>query len=255
MDIFGANWKNHPGKIRQSWLSMIRPEDTVIIAGDLSWGRNLTDALPDLQWLSTLPGRKIIIRGNHDYWWDTVTKMTKATNGAFEFLHNNTIKVGSIALAGTRSWIPETARTFTEKDAAILKREEGRLERSLQLAAETGASRIFCVLHYPPYDDHRRPMHILSIMKKYGVQDCIFGHIHGERNFHDLPAELCGIRLHLTSADYLDFKPYFICEVCDDTKTGRKPPSLRIHLRGSHHGRIRVFSRKRAGRSGSYGSV
>lgn len=246
MDIFGANWKNHPDKIRTAWLARIRPEDVVIIAGDLSWGRNLKDALPDLQWIAALPGRKIVVRGNHDYWWDTVAKMTRATGGAFEFLHNNTIRVGPIALAGTRSWIPETSKTFTDQDAAILRREEGRLERSIELAEKSGASRIICVLHYPPYDDHRRPMHILSIMKEHGIRDCIFGHIHGEKNFHHIPDELCGVRLHLTSADYLDFKPYLVCEVPDGTETDRKPPSLRLHLRRSRPGRVCVCPGKRA---------
>lgn len=248
MDIFGPCWAGHRAKIERAWRAVIREDDAVILAGDLSWGRNLADALPDLLWIAALPGRKIVVRGNHDYWWDTVTKMTKATGGAFEFLHNNVIRVGPIALAGTRSWLPETARNFTENDAAILKREEGRLERSLALAKESGASRILCVLHYPPYDDRRRPAHILSLMKAYGVRDCVFGHIHGEKNFRDLPRELMGVRLHLTSADYLDFKPYFLCEVNDDTETGRRPPALRLHLRRRPYRRVRLLSRERARR-------
>lgn len=255
MDIFGENWKDHREKIRRSWLETIRPEDTVIIAGDLSWGRNLAEALPDLLWIAQLPGRKIVVRGNHDYWWDTVTKMTKATGGAFEFLHNNVIRVGDIALAGTRSWLPETSRNFSDNDAAILRREEGRLERGLELAEASGARRILCVLHYPPYDERRRPMHILSLMKEHGVQDCVFGHIHGARNFHDIPSELCGVRLHLTSADYLDFKPYFLCEVYDGTQTGRRPPALRLHLRRRPYGRVRLLPRKRARRGAPRGRL
>lgn len=247
MDIFGSNWKNHRQKIEENWKKTIHADDVVIIAGDLSWGRNLSEALPDLLWIAALPGRKIVVRGNHDYWWDTVTKMTKATNGAFEFLHNNMIRLGPLALVGTRSWIPETSRNFTENDAVILRREEGRLERGLEMAARSDAERIVCILHYPPYDDRRCPMHILSIMKKYGVRDCVFGHIHGERNFHTIPTELENIRLHLTSADYLNFQPYFICEVSDGTQTGRRPPSLRLHLRRFPYRRICVFSRKRTG--------
>lgn len=244
MEIFGENWKNHREKIYQSWMETIHEDDTVIIAGDLSWGNDLAEALPDLQWIAALPGRKIVVRGNHDYWWDTVTKMTRATEGAFEFLHNNVIMVGDIALAGTRSWLPETARKFTENDAAILRREEGRLVRGIELAEKQGAKRIICVLHYPPYDEKRRPMHILSLMAEHGIRDCVFGHIHGKQNFHDIPDELCGIRLHLTSADYLDFKPYFICEVNDGTQTGRRPPSLRLHLRRRGYRRIHLFTGK-----------
>ena len=110
MDIFGDNWKNHREKIIESWTSTIQPEDTVIMAGDLSWATHLPDALNDLKMLGSLPGRKIIVRGNHDYWWDTVTKMKRMTNNAFEFLHNNALQVNDIALAGTRGWIPETSR-------------------------------------------------------------------------------------------------------------------------------------------------
>ncbi len=255
MDVFGDNWKNHREKIYKSWMAAIREEDTVIIAGDLSWGRNLEEALPDLLWIAALPGRKIVVRGNHDYWWDTVTKMTKATHGAFEFLNNNVIMAGPIALAGTRSWIPETARNFTENDGVILRREEGRLLRGIELAEKKGARRIICVLHYPPYDEKRQPMHILSLMKEHHVTDCVFGHVHGQQNFHNIPKEMEGIRLHLTSADYLDFKPYLICEVHDGAQTGREPPVIRLHLRRRPHRRVCVFSWKRTGRSRSRGGV
>lgn len=251
MDVFGENWKNHREKIYKSWMASIHEEDTVIIAGDLSWGRNLEEALPDLMWIAALPGRKIVVRGNHDYWWDTVTKMTAATGGAFEFLHNNVIMAGPIALVGTRSWIPETSRKFTENDGVILRREEGRLLRGIGLAEKKGAQRIIAVLHYPPYDEKRRPMHILSLMKEHHVRECVFGHIHGEQNFHDIPNELEGVRLYLTSADYLHFQPCFLCEVNDGTQTGRGTPSIRLHIRRSPYGRVRLFPRKRAGCSRS----
>ena len=255
MDIFGENWKNHREKIREAWMAQIREEDAVIIAGDLSWGGSLEEAMPDLEWIAALPGRKIVVRGNHDYWWDTVTKMKKATKGAFEFLHNNVVMVGPIALTGTRSWIPETSRKFTDNDAVILRREEGRLERGIELAEKQDAKRIICVLHYPPYDEKRRPMHILSIMKDHHIKDCVFGHIHGKQNFHDIPDELDGIRMHLTSADYLDFKPHFLCEVQDGTQVGRRPPALRLHIRRCAHWGVHILSGKRTGRGYSHRRV
>ena len=162
MDIFGAHWKNHREKIITAWLQTIQEDDTVIMAGDLSWAMNMDDAIADLKMLGRLPGRKIVVRGNH-----------------------------------------------------IIAREEGRLERSLQLAEKTGASRMMAVLHYPPFDEMRRPSHMIEIMKKYHVTDCIYGHIHGAPNFVNLPEELEGIKLHLTSADYVDFKPHFICDLED----------------------------------------
>ncbi len=215
MDIFGAHWKNHREKIITAWRQTIQEDDTVIMAGDLSWAMNMDDAIADLKMLGRLPGRKIVVRGNHDYWWDTVTKMTRMTGGMLEFLHNSTIVTGQVALAGTRGWLSETSPKLTETDKPIIAREEGRLERSLQLAEKTGASRMMAVLHYPPFDEMRRPSHMIEIMKKYHVTDCIYGHIHGAPNFVNLPEELEGIKLHLTSADYLDFKPHFICDLED----------------------------------------
>lgn len=212
MDIFGENWKNHREKIIESWTSTIQPEDTVIMAGDLSWATHLPDALNDLKMLSSLPGRKIIVRGNHDYWWDTVTKMKRMTNNAFEFLHNNALQVNDIALAGTRGWIPETSRKFTEDDQKIVLREEGRMERSLQEAKKLNCNKIIAVLHYPPFDENRQPTHMMQLIASYGVSDVIYGHIHGQQNFHNLPEELGGVKLHLTSSDYLDFKPLLIQE-------------------------------------------
>ena len=213
MDIFGENWKNHREKIINAWRETIHDEDTVIMAGDLSWAMNMEDALSDLKMLGTLPGRKIVGRGNHDYWWDTVTKMTRITGGAFEFLHNSAINAGGVALAGTRGWIAETSPKLTAKDIPIIAREEGRLDRSLALAKKMPVSRIMVVLHYPPFDEKRNPTGMVEIMKSHGVTDCIYGHIHGAPNFVNLPDELCGIRLHLTSADYLDFKPHYICDL------------------------------------------
>ncbi len=213
MDIFGENWKNHREKIIKSWKETIRPEDTVIMAGDLSWAMSMESALSDLAMLGSLPGRKILVRGNHDFWWSTVTKMTNMTHGAFEFIHNSAIQVGNVALAGTRGWISETSKKFTETDRAIILREEGRMERSLELAQQMKVDKIIAVLHYPPFDESRTPSHMMDIIKKHGASECIYGHIHGAPNFVNLPEELEGIPLHLTSADYLDFKPYFICNL------------------------------------------
>lgn len=213
MDIFGDHWKNHREKIIRSWLDTIHEDDTVIIAGDVSWALHMEDALSDLKTIGSLPGRKIIVRGNHDFWWSTVSKMQRMTNHAFEFLFNSALLTGHIALAGTRGWIAETSKKLTESDIPIILREEGRLERSLQEAQKLNGSKIFAVLHYPPFDEKKEPTRMLTVMKKYGVTDCIYGHIHGRPNFINLPDELEGIKLHLTSADYLDFKPLLICDL------------------------------------------
>ena len=122
MDIFGENWKNHREKILSAWKETITAGDTVIMAGDISWATHLEDALSDLKTLSALPGRKIIVRGNHDYWWNTVSKMKRMTDNAFEFIFNSALSVENIALAGTRGWIPETSKKITEEDKVIILR-------------------------------------------------------------------------------------------------------------------------------------
>ena len=181
MDIFGENWKNHREKILSAWKK-------------------------------TITGRKIIVRGNHDYWWNTVSKMKRMTDNAFEFIFNSALSVENIALAGTRGWIPETSKKITEEDKVIILREQGRLERSLIEAEKFNCEKIFAILHYPPFDEQRRPTKMMEIMKSHGVTDCIYGHIHGKQNFNNLPKELEGIQLHLTSSDYLDFKPLLLTE-------------------------------------------
>ena len=212
MDIFGENWKNHREKILSAWKETITAGDTVIMAGDISWATHLEDALSDLKTLSALPGRKIIVRGNHDYWWNTVSKMKRMTDNAFEFIFNSALSVENIALAGTRGWIPETSKKIPEEDKVIILREQGRLERSLIEAEKFNCEKIFAILHYPPFDEQRRPTKMMEIMKSHGVTDCIYGHIHGKQNFNNLPKELEGIQLHLTSSDYLDFKPLLLTE-------------------------------------------
>ena len=159
MDIFGPAWNNHREKIINAWMETIHPEDTVIMAGDLSWAMHIQDAISDLKMLGTLPGRKIIVRGNHDYWWDTVTKMTRMTDGAFEFIYNSALSVGPIAIAGTRGWIAETSRKLTEADKPIILREEGRLERSLELASKMNPERIIAVFTtHPSMNSEIRPI-------------------------------------------------------------------------------------------------
>ena len=213
MDIFGEKWHGYVDKIKAGFAPL-GENDVTVLCGDLSWGMSLEEAKKDFAFLDALPGaRKLLLKGNHDYWWDTVTKMTRMTDGMLEFLHNSAIRTGQVALAGTRGWISETSPKLTETDKPIIAREEGRLERSLDLAEKTGASRIMAVLHYPPFDEARNPSHMIEIMKAHHVPDCIYGHIHGAANFTNLPEELCGIKLHLTSADYLDFKPHFICNL------------------------------------------
>ena len=205
-------WDGYVERLERNWRKLIKPEDTIVLAGDISWAMRLTDTRKDFAFLQSLPGQKIIMKGNHDYWWNTVSKMKRMTDNAFEFIFNSALSVENIALAGTRGWIPETSKKITEEDKVIILREQGRLERSLIEAEKFNCEKIFAILHYPPFDEQRRPTKMMEIMKSHGVTDCIYGHIHGKQNFNNLPKELEGIQLHLTSSDYLNFKPLLLTE-------------------------------------------
>ena len=206
MDIFGDNWKDHEDKIRNNWISKITEKDTVLIAGDISWGINQKESLEDLNWIESLPGKKIISKGNHDYWWTTAAKMNRffSENGfhTLELLHNNCHLYGETALCGTRGW-------FYEEDQAghnekVFRRELIRLEASLKAAGEHPK---LCFLHYPPcYEGYTCP-EIIALLEQYGVKTCYYGHLHG--GSHRLAVE--GVRgkveYHLVAADYLRFAP------------------------------------------------
>lgn len=210
MDIFGERWKGHTERIRESF-SALTDEDTIVLAGDTSWGISLDEALADFEFLESLPGKKIILKGNHDYWWTTRSKMETffALNGLekLSILHNNCFFYGDSAVCGTRGW-------FFEEDEAghnekVMNREVGRLEASLKAA---GDKQILCFLHYPPlYFGYTCP-EIIQTMQKYGVKKCWYGHLHGAGHKNAVQGERGGIEYSLISGDYLRFIPRKICE-------------------------------------------
>ena len=207
MDIFGGGWSGYVDKIAQS-LSRLRPEDTLVLCGDISWGMNLEEAEADFAFLDQMPGKKLLLKGNHDYWWTTVAKMERffAQRGftTFSFLHNNCAFYGELALCGTRGWF------YEEKGSQkVFQRELIRLETSLKAA---GDREKYCFLHYPPAYQGYECREILALLKNYGVSKCFYGHLHG--GSHRLAQEGMreGIEYHLVSADYLKFCPQKIVE-------------------------------------------
>ena len=178
MDIFGDKWANHVERLRESF-SHLTADDVTVLAGDLSWGISLEESLPDFQFIDALPGRKIILKGNHDYWWGTATKMKKFFEAhgieSIDILFNNCFFYGDYALCGTRGWFKDE-ETGTEHDAKVLRREVGRLETSLKCAGEREK---LVFLHYPPLYLHYTCPEILHVLSKYGVHECCYGHIHG----------------------------------------------------------------------------
>jgi predicted phosphohydrolase len=213
MDVFGNRWADYMGRLEENWRSMITGDDYVIVPGDISWATYLEQAYEDFRFIHELPGKKIISKGNHDYWWTTKSKLDKflAENGfdSISFMHNNSYCVGDDVICGTRGWEMPGEVGFGTEDEKIYKRELLRLELSLKnaIAASCGTRRIIAALHYPPYNSKGEFSDFIDIMKKYGVKLCIYGHLHGEACRGAVEGSHEGIVFRLVSADHLAFAP------------------------------------------------
>ncbi len=206
MEVFGGRWVNYVEKLRQGFI-VVKPEDTVVLCGDLSWGMSLEQAKEDFAFLHALPGqKKLLLKGNHDYWWSTANKMEHffAQEGFddFQLLHNNCILYGEVALCGTRGWfLDEEQQPHNEK---VFKRELIRLETSLKAAGEREK---LCFLHYPPLYQGYRCQEIIDLLQRYQVRTCCYGHLHGNSHRLAITGEVDGIDYQLVAADYLNFVP------------------------------------------------
>ncbi len=207
MDVFGGGWTGYVDKLREGF-AQVAPEDTVVVCGDISWGMSLEQARADFAFLDALPGRKILLKGNHDYWWNTAAKMHAffAENGftTLHLLHNNCQLYGEIALCGTRGWFYEETG-----DQKVFNRELIRLEASLKAAGEREK---LCFLHYPPLYQGYRCQEIIDLMERYGVKLCCYGHLHGGSHRLAVVGKQGEIVYQLVAADYLGFRPQKICE-------------------------------------------
>lgn len=211
MDIF-AGWENHAERLRKAWLETVQPEDTIVLAGDISWGMTMQEALPDLQWLNSLPGReKIILKGNHDYWWTTMKKMQTffAENSldTLRLLHNNCYTYGEYGICGTRGWVNMEPGSAPHDDAKVSAREAQRLDVSLTAAVSQGLKPI-AFLHYPPLYGASCNYPILEALWKHPVTDCWYGHVHGRSlHSHAINGVRDGVCYHLIAGDYVQFIP------------------------------------------------
>ena len=207
MDVFGGAWEGYMDKLRQG-MSVIKPEDTLVLLGDHSWAIDLPHAKEDFAWINEIPGRKILLKGNHDYWWSTATKFYAfcQENGfSDQFILNNN-HYRNIAICGTRGWFHEEDRTSSH-DEKVFQRELIRLEASLQSAGELQK---IVFLHYPPFYKGYRCQPIIDLLNKYNVRQCFYGHLHGPSHGLALEGVWDGIEYRLVSADYLGFSPYKI---------------------------------------------
>jgi predicted phosphohydrolase len=207
MDIFGDNWTNHAKKIKDNWISQITDEDYILIPGDISWAISLTDAMIDLEWINDLPGKKIISKGNHDYWWSSLKKM-EGLFGTIKFLHNNFIPIGDYAICGTRGWNCPQEDNFTQDDLKIFSRELIRLTLSLDEAKKNGYNKIITMIHFPPTNDKLEMNRLIDIFKSYNVEQVIYGHLHSYYAFdYQFKGNIDNIMYRLVSADFLHFNP------------------------------------------------
>ncbi|PJI07714.1 MULTISPECIES: metallophosphoesterase [Clostridium] len=207
MDIFGAEWLNHDEKIKRNWIEKITEKDTVLIAGDISWSMDIKGGEDDLNWIEELPGRKIIGKGNHDYWWKSITKLNQMYNNV-SFLQNNFFVYEDYAICGTRGWIDKSFDNFDEHDKKIYRREIMRLKLSLDSAVNEGYSKFIVMLHYPPFKNEKSDSEFTQILEDYNVSKVIYGHLHGP-SLKNVNGNIVrnGVQYILTSCDYLKFDP------------------------------------------------
>lgn len=211
MDIFGAAWEDHENRILSQWTELVRNEDLVIVPGDISWGLKFEEVYPDLMWLSRLPGRKLILKGNHDLWWTSPAKLNPLFDG-MTFLQNNHFSENGVAVCGTRGWIlPELTADWTAHDQKIFRRELLRLEMGLKSAMTSEPERLIVALHYPPVDAAGRDTEFTKLIEQYPVSDVIYGHLHGSKAVkHAFRGRKKGIRYHLVACDQIGFRPKLI---------------------------------------------
>lgn len=209
MDIFGPAWENYVDKIFADWKSKVGEEDIVLLAGDFSWAMKLEDSVADFEMLSNLPGKKVIIRGNHDYWWKSISAVRKILPPNFYAIQNDAFKFENVIICGTRLWnLPDDKKKFTEEDDKIYKRELIRLRMTLENAKVLQTSecdKIVCMLHYPPYTNKEEDNEITAMMEEFGVTAVVYGHIHAYTK-QNLLLEKNGVTYYLTSCDLVGNK-------------------------------------------------
>ena len=205
MDIFGPQWKDHPERIRKQCEKLIGPEDLLLIPGDLSWAMKRVEAEPDLQFLASLPGLKVVCKGNHDYWWDSDRPLR------FEGLNDTPFTIGdAVGVAGTRGWVsPATATSAEERESAekIVARELRRLEKRLE--AVSGCQHKYAMIHYPPLAE------FAPLLQKHGVEAVLYGHLHLGGNEQPLPEDWHGMKCFCVAADRIGFTPRLVATVGD----------------------------------------
>ena len=215
MDIFGGHWEGYTEKIISNWKQKVTDEDLVLIAGDISWAMKLEEAEADLKWIDELPGKKIIIKGNHEYWWKSISAVREILPESIMAIQNDAIKIGDYIVCGTRGWtVPEKDKELEPEDLKIYKREVERLKLTLMsakvLKGESNA-KIVAMMHFPPYNTDKEQSGFTKLFEEYGVDKVVFGHLHGYVNC-DLVSNINGVTYYFTSCDHIKNDPIIIYE-------------------------------------------
>ncbi len=210
MDIFGEDWDDYVDTIVKNWTRKVKDDDIVLIAGDISWAMNLQDAKLDLDFISKLPGIKVIIKGNHDYWWHSVSALRSILPPNFYAIQNDAIKIGNVVICGSRGWIaPEDNKFKNEEDEKLYKREVIRMELSLQAATKLrcDGDELIVMTHYPPFNSRFQKSSMQELFEKYGANHIVYGHLHNASKKQKMKYSKHKIKYFLTSCDHLKHNP------------------------------------------------
>lgn len=214
MDVFGGRWTDHARRIAEHWRERVGEEDVVLVPGDISWAMKLEEAREDLEYLGSLPGRAVIIRGNHDYWWQAIGKVRRALPPNVAAIQNDHVPLGGrLAVCGTRGWTLPGSDGFSQKDQRLYEREVNRLALSLESAAKAGLKPAIAMLHYPPAQRSGAQTGFTELLEAYGVRLCAYGHLHGEAARGALRGVHRGVKYDLVACDAIDFAPKLLAEV------------------------------------------
>lgn len=218
MDVFGELWRDHPRRMAESWDRTVAPEDCVLLPGDLSWARNFAEAAPDLEWIGARPGRKLLLKGNHDSWWGSLTRVREALPAGCEVLQNDSHRVEDWVVVGARGWTSPDDPLAGERDGAIFRRELDRLRLSVAHADRTfgrGLPRIG-MLHYPPWVEGQPPTAVVSLLRRAGVRVAVYGHLHGADHRIALRGKRDGMLYCFVAADAVGFAPVELPPAIDE---------------------------------------
>lgn len=211
MSVFGGNWDGYEEKIFSKWNNIVSKDDLVLIPGDISWAMKIEDALLDLNRIDKLNGKKIILKGNHDYWWSSLKKLNDLELETISFLQNNSFTYNNISVVGTRGWESRDYKDFDDNDEKIFLRELHRLELSIKDAIKKNKdNELIAIMHFPPFDKNLKPNEFEDIFKKYNIKTVIYGHIHGKKAFEMPQGIVNEINYYCVSGDLINFEPVAI---------------------------------------------